>query len=833
MGSVLPFEGFLGLLQSKGYAVGVDGHLAVGALLEKWESTTSSEFADAVAALLGRNEEEVVGIRRLFHETYRRPAPVGPPPPPPPVRRRIWPAIAVGAAAILAGVLWWLYRPPIRPAPPSPPPSIAPTPVTTFSPPPPVEAPAPSPPPLPAAPRQANVRAFFGILGGSFLVALAAFWALKTRELRRRLVRDAWSTALGDLSGPYHFPLKLPYPVSRLPRTDVEDAATILGRAITLETLARELDVKRSVRLTVKRGLMPTLVFKPRRAVHPIVVVQDISEGMAVWHHKVEAFLVGLRRQGIALERWYFDADIRRVSERPYHALVSFDAVMRRKPGAPVLIVSDGAGLAATLAAEGNEGWRRTLRGQARRSWLTPVSDARLWPAQFEAVPVHVWPMTRMGLVQAARDLAGIDARPVEHERARIVAEEQVALDDIERVKRLASLVPHPLVELLELLRRRFAPDVSDAVVPYLLAEAGLHTAPVLRLSDEEVKRCLAVVRHETPKLETDVRVALLEILRESEPVPGSAANLRWKLSVSLQEMALADVSGGHAKDAEESLATLARGPLWEEVRRLAQLSRSIPTLSKRLDSALGTATVAGPTAPPPRGVSVRSPWVLPGFREFARAQSVAGLPALAAWLLGLLPTREIPHVQDAYQLSYAARNGSAGVLEARLGTGDEGSRPRSIGLFQDGAAYRTGIELLGTTPVSIELTSADTGRHYQVRATLPQKNLALSPWVWVPSDSLIVVLIDAAPWARVTISPLTAAQQAAAASGAIGPQVTPFSASLMPGTYTLQFENGGLTPPMEQRVTVTASGSQTFRFTMPGFDPSRTATELLSPTTR
>jgi hypothetical protein len=165
----------------------------------------------------------------------------------------------------------------------------------------------------------------------------------------------------------------------------------------------------------------------------------------------------------------------------------------------------------------------------------------------------------------------------------------------------------------------------------------------------------------------------------------------------------------------------------------------------------------------------------------------------------------------------------AGGELLLRLGTNETSALPRIVSLYQDDAVYRPDIDL-SSGSASVRLGNGDIGRHYQVRATLPEGNLALSRSVWVP-DERTIVLIDALPWARVTF----VGDQVPP-----GAQTTPFSAALRPGAYRLQFENGGLTAPMEQQITVPATGAagpgagqQTFRFTMPGFDPARTATQL------
>ena len=72
-GPVLPFAGFLDVLRSKGYGVGLNEHFALAQLLDRWDRTHAEELADAIAALIARNEEEAQGIRQLFVEIYLEP----------------------------------------------------------------------------------------------------------------------------------------------------------------------------------------------------------------------------------------------------------------------------------------------------------------------------------------------------------------------------------------------------------------------------------------------------------------------------------------------------------------------------------------------------------------------------------------------------------------------------------------------------------------------------------------------------------------------------------------------------------------------------------------
>ena len=300
-----------------------------------------------------------------------------------------------------------------------------------------------------------------------------------------------------------------------------------------------------SLRLTLRRGLMPSLVFKPRRAAQPILVLQDVCQEMRLWDAKVDTFLADLRRQGISLECWYFDGDLRRASERPHRPANGVDRVLRGRPESPVLIISSGTGLAATLATP-DDRWLRLLRDCPLKTWLTPVTDVRLWPRQFDTVPLDVWPMTHFGLTKAARQLTGIEGEAGAEIRSRLVSDGRVPLGDVERLKRLASLVPHPSPGLLDVLRRHFAPDISDAAVLHLLTQAEGPTAPVIRLSDDELRRSLSAVRHETPDLEAAARKAILDVLRDPEPVFWFRRYERWRIAVGVQKLLLADSSKAH-----------------------------------------------------------------------------------------------------------------------------------------------------------------------------------------------------------------------------------------------------------------------------------------------
>jgi hypothetical protein len=812
---VLPFEGFLDVLRARGYGIGLNEYFQLGALVERWDDVSPERFRDAVAALIARNDDEVRGIRQLFEEIYIRVEPPPPPPPPPPARnwRPLLAAVAVLAGVSLIVVLMWPPAPP--PVPPEPTPPIAvPDPRD------PVRLPPPDPPASPDPPIVLDPLAIAIAAGAVFLLGLAGAWYLKARNNRAAWLRNAWLSALSALPGPFHFNFSLDGRATGLQRGEIEDVATILARAFTAEAQTQELDVRRSVRQTIRHGLMPHVVFKPRRQVRPILVLQDVGPSMRAWHAKVESILKALQRQGIPFDRGYFDADLRFVSDKPHATPQRIETTLRRRPDSPVLVVSTGAGLAATLA-QPDAGWQRALSGTERLSWVTPVTDARLQPGDLATLGVRAWPLTPAGLSAAARELAGIDQEPVEASRARDA--NRVGADDIERVKRLASLVSDPTPALVDLLRRRFAPDVPEAVLDYLLLESATRGGSRIRFSTQETRRCIEAVRRETPGLEAEVRAFVLRTLLDSEPAPGSAAHLRWEAAVALHQIALADLRGETSPAALQTLGRLGQSPIWEEVRRAARLSVPTPELSQRVETALG-AKLTGregsiPPAPSAGPGAGREPRTWPGAPQLINAVVLVAAFLIVARTLNAFPQETIPNVNRAYELT---SNGGPQTPATRLEIRAAGPGfPQEVDVYRRGNADEMSLWRtvpLAAAPAVVALQPGDLSSYFQVRARLPRGNFALSNPLWVPSGREVIVLLDVSPWANVTVRNAT---------GVLLRGTTPYVVALEPGQYTLELENGGVTPPDTESIYVGPSTNR-LHFIMPGFKPDDAAAALV-----
>ena len=88
------------------------------------------------------------------------------------------------------------------------------------------------------------------------------------------------------------------------------------------------------------------------------------------------------------------------------------------------------------------------------------------------------------------------------------------------------------------------------------------------------------------------------------------------------------------------------------------------------------------------------------------------------------------------------------------------------------------------------------------------------------------LVTLNALPWARVKVR---AKDTSGAAAASVPDELsTPCTVELPPGTYAIDLENGGLTPPLRREIEVKASGDNTFVFSMPSFDPARAAERAL-----
>ena len=198
-------------------------------------------------------------------------------------------------------------------------------------------------------------------------------------------------------------------------------------------------------------------------------------------------------------------------------------------------------------------------------------------------------------------------------------------------------------------------------------------------------------------------------------------AHERWTLSIQLQRLHLADVSGRseRAAGSVDTLRALAQGPLWQEVQDALRITPATKTMSARVEQVLPTGlTGSAPPLSRARMVDlVHIPWSWPGVREIVPALVIVALVLGGAVALKALPSRPVDHVRDAYLIDYAAIP-SASTPSLRLAPRQAGDGlPRQVDLYQENRVFRTGIALADGNPTTVQLTAADTGHYYQIFA--------------------------------------------------------------------------------------------------------------------
>ncbi|MGE0461110.1 MAG: hypothetical protein AB7Q16_07050 [Vicinamibacterales bacterium] len=832
----LPFSTLLDALRAKGMRIGVDDYLAFARLLERFDDTDLGLLRDAAAALLATSPDEIALVKRTFDDLF---IPHEAAAPPPPEKRRWlrrlrdprawWAAGALVAVMAGAGTwLAWIMATPPPALPPKPPVFLTPLPgpATAFDPRDTMSPGAlPEPAPLPAPPVRSNW--WLAVAAGLLAVAavILAIQIPRVNRAHRRWIERTWRQIRAGLPGPSHFTLRPPGALRWLDRRDVEDAATVLGRAFTTGLLSHRLRIAATVQATVRGGLVPRFVFQESTATGTLLLLQDLAPEMQLWRDKVADLLTSLARQGIAVERWFFEETPAMVSAERHGERIALEALGRRRESG-VLVLSTGAGLARPVDEE-DRAWIATLRRWSRRSWLNPVTDPSTWRPELSRLPINVWPMTGPGLLEAAADLA-VDPEVRDRRRAAPRPSGQAVLgDDVERLERLIAVAGTPSVELVEALRQRFVPDVPEDTILHVLPGAAYKSPDEIRLAPDEVRRLLADERRDNPGRERAVRQFVLGLLRAQRPPAGSLADHRWRLAVARQEVALAGIEGTRNADAEAELRSLAEGPLWDEAGEAA--AEVLVPSGWRQSVARGAGSASGPPARLPKGGAVARQswrWLSPRPMDYALAGLVAMLLVAALDRVGAFDGRAIEHRDRAYELAFEPGDGlgeTAGRLRLRFGS-DPAGAPAQVRLFRDGEPFGAVITVPGSGFADQRLAYADSGHNYQARAALPAGNLALSNAVPVPAMGQLASLnIDVSPWATVRVL-----EEATRLPASVGTFETPFVVTLPEGRYVLELVHPDL-GRAEHLVEVVQGVPRQLHYVMPGFNAEEAARQLLS----
>jgi hypothetical protein len=839
-----PFADLLDTLRLKGVAVGVADYQAAARLIARWDGATAGDVRLAIAALLATNAEQHALVLETFDEIYVH----EPSPPPPPPRSPNWFERFVAAlrpwhlgVLVIAGLLVFaaarLFPPQLPPSQTS---SNASPPVTA-----PIEVPPIPEPALPPPPVIPNNAANSWLTALAALLSATLIWAARTRNAQYVSAIRAWQQALADLGGPSYYTALADVAPARQMRHALSDAATLLGRRFAETIESDELDVDLTLAETLRGGLRPALVFKTPPLPSPIVILRDIGPEMRAWVDKIDAFVNQLAKSGVVIEPWYFDEDAAFVSRTTHGRPVTLSSLANRHDGSALLVISTGAGVPSALA-DRRSGWIRILAEWPDRVWLTPISHPLYWRAELrrqDALPLRVCPMTRQGVITAARVLTSGD---ISTARQRASDVRSITPDDVERVKRLVAMVPYPTIKLVEQLRQRFLPDVPEDVVLFLSERGRGRSSGMVRLDESEIRRLAAAMRRDAPARELEIRGFLKDILDRSRPEPGSAAYLRWELDTAIHDLHLAALAPQDHTPPTQTLQRLADGPLGEEVRTAlgiaaaasqGRAARAVRKLESR------------PVAPPPlsldRIVSTRWPWPRVGELLAAGVGAAVVAAVLAQW--HPFGGREVPHELNAYVLVWVPGDqGSGGALLAYKSANVAATIPNVADVYRKDEKGEGNVGSVkfdpGVSTIAFPVSRDMTGAQYQLRAALDEGNLAVSDSLYVPAQREVIapppppgtpvpVIVDIRPWARVRIrrSDGTYVNITGDDPSEQAPVYTPFSVMLLPGDYKFECDTEGLTRTQTFDVSVKlATAPQVVSLTMPGFDPDRVVDDLI-----
>lgn len=381
------------------------------------------------------------------------------------------------------------------------------------------------------------------------------------------------------------------------PHALLDQVAARLTRSPGGAAQGQLLDGELTVRQTSQQAGRPALVYKTAGRAQPLLVLLDVRPHMQPWLARCESLVQGLIQRGVSLEWVCFGG-----THCPASATVVDPAELPRclteSGERPVVVLSVGPQDPSSTAWA----WTAHYRQVSRRAWLHPVTQPELWSlaAQQAREALRLLPLTESGLLGASDLLtARISAVP-----PTLLGAAPSASLDLHGTAVLARLVGQcgPTdPQFAELVRQRLLPGLSPQVLVHLMAAGSDLAGKELRLAPRGGRDAAGGARGQGHSADPRCRAArelLLQVLRDSEPPPGSLAHLRWRLRCCSQQVMLARGNPAAESIALAELQSLAAGPLCEEVlgslHTLAEPGLAVATKLRRLADRTESALRAG-----------------------------------------------------------------------------------------------------------------------------------------------------------------------------------------------------------------------------------------------
>jgi hypothetical protein len=242
---------------------------------------------------------------------------------------------------------------------------------------------------------------------------------------------------------------------------------------------------------------------------------------MQPWLPRCESLVQGLIQRGVSLEWVCFGG-----TYCPAGASVADPAELPRRltesDERPVIVLSVGPQDPSATAWA----WTAHFRQVSRRAWLHPVTQPELWSlaAQQARAELRLLPLTESGLLGAS-DLLTARTSAVPPNRRGAEPSSSLDLRGTAVLARLISQCGPADPQFAELVRQRLLPGLSPQALVHLMAAGSDRAGKELRLAPRGGRDTAGRARGRELPADPRCRATrelLLQVLRDSEPPPGS-----------------------------------------------------------------------------------------------------------------------------------------------------------------------------------------------------------------------------------------------------------------------------------------------------------------------
>lgn len=359
-------------------------------------------------------------------------------------------------------------------------------------------------------------------------------------------------------------------PAPRLSPKLLDELAEILGY-FQDDTGRKHLDAHASALATVRKGGLPTLLYRERRTLRKLYLLEDTLAAARSWNTLVREMVEGLRARGINVVHGNFRGVPTRFRtfDGGTHWLQDLE---EERDQHVLLLFSDSQHLQQT-----DQLWLRQLSQWSQCAWME-LREPRSWDHRTALVArarLPVFPATAAGLLRAFRrfaadaDRAAADSPHLQWRgvqprgRAALPVYVEYLLGDALRWAQACAMLQPVTLGLADALRVKFMPHLPpERLERLLLLPDTQQSVAGLKFSDEvlAILRAGFVVRWNESQ-QKEVLQFIIEQIRAVEPEKGGLAHLAWEWTLERVRLELSP------DEAINRLHALAQSPLGAAIR--------------------------------------------------------------------------------------------------------------------------------------------------------------------------------------------------------------------------------------------------------------------------